>query len=273
MNPAPLKGEDGARVVLQGLPYAQVPQVALSLSSVAYQTLGALVTLARTSTRVEATDQELAALVTGRRYRVTRSRCSTATLQRALRALEEAGLIERRRRHGRRIILLLYTLAGRETKAGREAVGRRADLINALINCDDPGPTGQLHPLLKDDQCIDHPRSMHCSSVSSPPGSPLLSKKQEEQQQHGGASAPGVVAPPSHPADPGPDPEAAPVPTRSGFLRALAGDLAAALSCPAPAAETNRPTEPRQRTPVGRSGKGQSPTTPTSLPRRPPRER
>jgi len=106
---------DGPRVILRGLPYAQLPHAALYLSDRAFHALGAIVRAAGSKTNCEIPDQEIG-------QAMGRGGKSEKTVQRALVELEQVGLIERRRRNGHRKILLLYTLAGREALDSRPKV-------------------------------------------------------------------------------------------------------------------------------------------------------
>jgi DNA-binding MarR family transcriptional regulator len=144
---------------------------------------------------------------------------SEVTVQRAWVELEQSGFVERRRRRGRRLIILLYTLAGQESRAGKEALRVREEMTHALVI---QGQPSGVHALVTDDECTRHGRCMHSSPVTG-----LCSKEEtkEEQQQGGGSAADVGVSFSHHGSE-----EEEPAPVRSTFLRSLAGDLAAALS-------------------------------------------
>lgn len=169
-----IRGEEGTRILLEGLPYSQVPDVALTLSGTAFKILGRLQRLAGHGSSCEVENQDLAQWV---------RRC-TGTVQRSLVELEGANLISRRRRGGRRRIMLLYTLAGREASQAREA-------LNALSARGQPSEaTSGTSALSASAACNQRPGSMQ----SAPAPSPFEFEKEEEEQQEAGGSAAGVVA-------------------------------------------------------------------------------
>ncbi len=233
-------GAENAR--LENLPFAQVPHIAMTVSTNAYKTLGALAMLAKTTLRCEATDHELAQIVRGRlRAGKLPIVCSRQTIQRALSELESAGLIERRRRYGRRMIILLYTLSGIETSKGRERYEDREGLVHACIkNGTLPSPLPTVHACTTDGTRMSQPGHMHVP----PTVLPLKKQENKEQQQHGSAVENVVVAlsaPPEDPEDTAelddecvcgdePDWDGTSVPERIGFLSGLAGDLAVVMS-------------------------------------------
>lgn len=223
--PRARQGEDGERYVLTKLPYARLPHRALTLSKTAYKVLGALQLWVGPRAHCEVTNQDIGHHVGA----------SIPTIQRALVELEEAHLVERKRRNGRRRIVLLYTLAGRETKSGREAA-----MINALITApattDSKKEPAMINASITGDQCNGRPRSMQSSPVSRP----LPIRKQEEQQEEttSGSAAGVVVASSSLPQEDDREP-----PGRRAFLAGLVADLAVTLSETAANKKTPAPGE------------------------------
>jgi hypothetical protein len=232
------RGEDGMRIVLAELPFTQLPNVALALSDAAFQVLGAIVREAGSRSSVEVTDQVLGQAIfqverppsRGRpRKRPFSPGRSVGTVQRALVELEGAGLIERQRRYGRRTILLLYTLAGREARSQPKG---RTKMINALsAGAQRTQRGGSTH-------------SAQALRPAGPPGPPSFEGTSGQQQQ-AGCAGDGVVAPLSH------DAEDQDPPGRNAFLAGMVADLGQILTSgakrQAPGSRANDPREPGVR--------------------------
>lgn len=216
------RGEDGTRVRLEGLPYAQVPDMALKLSGPAYKILGRLQRLAGTRTSVEVEDQDLGQWI----------KRSRKTVQRAWVELERAGLVARRHHGGRRRIVLLYTLAGRETKAG-QAAGK---LTHACVT---ERQTSETHACVENDARMRQKRRTRVSEMTHP-----LKREREEKTNTPGDGGQASLGPPPPPGGEG-APELTPAQWWAAFRRQLGGPESPASKATGVGTSTQDPRRPR----------------------------
>ena len=163
-------------------PFAQIPLESTGLSGTAYKILIALHkgpgSFRPNRPAIDLTDVEIARRV---------GRCSVATVQRGLRELIRGGWIGKRKRHGRRWLKRLYTLAG-----------------------------VKVHALIKNDQSTDQKRSAPAAPSQTHP-----SRRQKETPSSSEAKRDDDVASLTleehQAAEPGPELSAAPAPSREGF--------------------------------------------------------
>jgi hypothetical protein len=155
------------------LTFAQIPHEATGLSLRSYQVLGIchgrLGGFRKNRNTIDLTDAEIA----------RRARCTIGTVQRALHELELAGWIQRDRRHGKRRITRLFSLAGGDVhaiSAGAACNERRRSAPAAPPgppSCERANKPSSSARVLSDDDlaslALEKPRAAGAVTITAPP--------------------------------------------------------------------------------------------------------